>query len=269
MIKTKRTDNKVGTFQGTWSWSKDLIALITSPDLVSNVTTNTATIWSFSSHCSLASRPGKGTARSRPQSTVCGRPEPPSPRATTAVPHLAGAQVTALGLPLRPVLAWELFFRGGASWSRGGGHAWFGSGGGISSQSRSGARSDCFTIMLQLRVDDAAACGGFQSVGRRDNSPLFARLDGTRRGAGAGSGSWFPAAWPLVFYVLVSVSHPLTSCSRSLRLSHCFDDVAHFRPRVYLTIYLIPWPNCGSWEIILLRVLLIVWLICKGLKVLL
>lgn len=66
-------------------------------------------------------------------------------------------------------------------------------------------------------VDDAAACGSFHSVVRRDNSPLFARIGVTKRGAGAGS--WFPAASPLVFYVLVSVSHPLTSCSPSACLT--------------------------------------------------
>lgn len=191
------------------------------PDLVSNVTTNTATIWSFSSHWSLTNRPGNGRARSLPrgcpQSTVCGRPEPPSPPATTAVPHLAGVQVMAVDLLLHPVPAkasvaarrpdaCELFFRGGASSSRGreagggcagGGHAWFGSGGGISSQSSSGARSDCFTIMLLLLLRLRLLLlllplVASQTVGRRDNSPLLARIDVTKHGAGAGS--WFPAA---------------------------------------------------------------------------
>lgn len=75
------------------------------PDLVSNVTTNTATIWSFSSHWSLADRNGtvRSVPRDCPQSTVCGRPELPSPPATTAVPHLVGLQVMAVDLLLHPV----------------------------------------------------------------------------------------------------------------------------------------------------------------------
>ena len=146
------------------------------PDLVSKVTTNTATIWSFSSHWSLTERPGKGTWRSVPrvcgrshpcpQSTVRGRPGLPSPLAITAVRLFVGLQVMAVVVVplLHPVTAavpvgvrrptgCELF-SGGTSSSRGGagggGAAWFGSGGGISSQSSSGARSDCFTMVLRL-----------------------------------------------------------------------------------------------------------------------
>lgn len=146
---------------------------------MSKVTTNTATIWSFSSHWSFTMK--KGTLGSGtkccPTTTVCGRPELPSPLATTAVTLLVGwLQVMAVVLLLHPEpnaltvgarrpFACELFCGGASSFrgvEGGGGAPCFGSGGGISSQSNSGARSDCFTMAAVALVSASEDFGGLK-----------------------------------------------------------------------------------------------------------
>lgn len=75
-------------------------------------------------------------------------------------------------------------FCGSASSSRGdagsGGAAWFRSGGGISSQSSSGARSDRFTMALLL-------LRGLWTAEKYHKSPLSYRFERTKHTAEAGS----------------------------------------------------------------------------------
>lgn len=176
---------------------------------MSNVTTNTATIWSFSSHWSFTVRKGTlGSGRKCcPTSTVCGRPELPSPLATTAVPLRGGwLQVMAVEPQLHPEpnaltvgarrpFGCELFCGGGGASSfrgaeGGAGAPCLGSGGGISSQSKSGARSDCFTMAGGGVTDRLPRTAEGESAAT-NVCPTGAMI---RSKHAAGTGSLFPAA---------------------------------------------------------------------------
>lgn len=146
---------------------------------MSKVTTNTATIWSFSSHWSFTAKNGTFGSGTKccPTTTVCGRPELPSPLATTAVRLLVGwlqvialvlvphPEPNALTVGVRRPFGCKLFcgvvssFRGVEG---GGGAPCFGSGGGISSQSNSGARSDCFTMAAVVLLTASEDSGGLK-----------------------------------------------------------------------------------------------------------
>lgn len=185
------------------------------PDLVSKVTTNTDTIWSFSSHWSLVERSGKGTCV--PRASVRGRPGLPFPRATPAVRLPVGLRVKVVAavppLVLHPVPAAILFGlcrTGGcelflSSAAPDGsccccGAAGFGPGAGISSQSSSGARSDCFTMALLPRSTRGgkthARTTSFVQLNREHYPRSWSRIIA-------------PCCSLLVFSGFVSVSHPL------------------------------------------------------------
>lgn len=146
---------------------------------------------------------GSGT-KCCPTTTVCGRPELPSPLATTAVTLLVGwLQVMAVVLLLHPEpnaltvgvrrpFACELFCGSASSFrgvEGGGGAPCFGSGGGISSQSNSGARSDCFTMAAVALVSASED----QGLKMYDKSVPTSVIQQSKHAAG--TGSLFPAAY--------------------------------------------------------------------------
>lgn len=191
-----------------------------------------------------------------PTTTVCGRPELPSPLATTAVRLLVGwLQVMAFVLVPHPEpnaltvcvqrpFGCELFCCGVSSFrgieGGGGGAPCFGSGGGISSQSNSGARSDCFTMAAVLLLTASDDSGGVKCT------PKVCRP--------VQSNSLNTPLEPDHYFLLragcfLCICNRVSSTDRLPPLplqSHCFDDVV---TSAHVSILIFAFSSCFIYKI--------------------